>query len=248
VQPNEAPLVSCLMMTYNKPPKSLWLVEEAIESFVRQTYPFKELIIVNDCPTQTLQLEKPIPGVVLVNLPRRCHSLGEKANLCAALAKGDLLCRWDDDDIYLPWRLSLSVAKRGNAAYWKPSKSWWNPADELKALNSPFASCCFTREGFDKVGGYTHCGVGEDQAFERQFHETSQKVVIGRILQSEAFYLYRWATNSTHVSGFGATGYEDAGREKVVPGTWVLKPFWRRDYVAWTRQAIAEENLDAAPD
>ena len=48
------PLVSCICPTYNRPPRHQHLLEEAIASFLRQDYPNKELIVLNDCPGQEL--------------------------------------------------------------------------------------------------------------------------------------------------------------------------------------------------
>ncbi len=50
------------------------------------------------------------PEVQVINLPRRFRTLGEKMNAAVALASHDLLFVWDDDDVYLPHRLSFSVA------------------------------------------------------------------------------------------------------------------------------------------
>src|SRR5438876_11343843 len=46
--------VSCMCATYNRPPNSQWLLEEAIESFLRQDYAEKELLVLNDCAGQEL--------------------------------------------------------------------------------------------------------------------------------------------------------------------------------------------------
>ena len=63
------PLVSCICPTYNRPPSHKYLVEEAIESFLRQTYPNKEMVVVNDCPGQDLLCDA--PDVRVVNVPER---------------------------------------------------------------------------------------------------------------------------------------------------------------------------------
>lgn len=68
--------VSCLCPTYNRAPNLLHLVEEAIESFSRQDYPDKELIVCNDTPGQ--QLEFSHPQVRVLNVPERFATLSDK--------------------------------------------------------------------------------------------------------------------------------------------------------------------------
>jgi cellulose synthase/poly-beta-1,6-N-acetylglucosamine synthase-like glycosyltransferase len=66
-------LVSCVCPTYNRPPHYHHLLEEAIESFLRQDYPNKELIVLNDCPGQELICDG--PGVRVVNVGERFLSI-----------------------------------------------------------------------------------------------------------------------------------------------------------------------------
>jgi glycosyltransferase involved in cell wall biosynthesis len=125
------PYVSCICCTYNRAPEYQHLVEEGIESFLRQDYPAdrRELIIHNDCPSQVLrpQVLRLGPGFIAVHegdgswtyegvgkvrvyhSPRRIGSLGEKYNFAIQQARGDLVCPWEDDDISLPWRISQGV-------------------------------------------------------------------------------------------------------------------------------------------
>src|SRR5215212_6246488 len=149
------PLVSCICPTYNRPPDHKHLVEEAIESFLRQTYPNKELIVLNDCPGQELSCDS--PGVRVVNVPERFPTLGEKYNAAIALARGDLIAPWEDDDISLPWRLSLSVDRLGDAGYFNSRVCWLLNSNGFH-LDS-FAGyghnlSIFTRAAFEAVGGY----------------------------------------------------------------------------------------------
>jgi glycosyltransferase involved in cell wall biosynthesis len=81
--------VSCICLTYGRPPERQWLLEEAIESLLKQDYADKELIVLNDCPGQELFCDA--PGVIVINVPRRFRSLGEKYNAAIALARGDLI-------------------------------------------------------------------------------------------------------------------------------------------------------------
>ncbi|NJN06124.1 MAG: glycosyltransferase family 2 protein [Rhodobacteraceae bacterium] len=115
------PPVSCICPTYGR----VELLEEAIESFLRQDYPGqKELIVLNDYEQQTLLFDH--PEVRIVNLRDRFQSVGEKYKAAVALASHDLIFVWHDDDIYLPHRLSYSVAQCGeNKAYFKADQAWF---------------------------------------------------------------------------------------------------------------------------
>src|SRR4051812_11161203 len=96
--------VSCLCLTYGRVP----LLEEAVECFRRQSWDGpKELIVVNDCPQQTLLIDDPY--VHVFNLSRRLRTIGEKRNLSVALSAYDFLLNWDDDDLYLPWRIEEAM-------------------------------------------------------------------------------------------------------------------------------------------
>src|SRR5947208_5700304 len=122
------PPVSCICPTYARPE----VLEEAIYSFLRQDYPGKkELIILNDYDQQTLAFEH--PEVRVINVPTRFRTVGEKRNAAVALASHDLLFVWDDDDIYLPHRLSFSVARfERKKGFFKPDLAWMWYQDQLK--------------------------------------------------------------------------------------------------------------------
>src|SRR5215213_10017186 len=156
----DLPLVSCICPTYGRPPDYQHLLEEAIESFLRQTYPRKELIVLNDCPAQELVCNA--PGVRVVNAPERFPTLGEKYNAAIAMARGELLAPWEDDDISLPWRLSLSVERLGDADYFNPKHFWTMIHSELRP--DPRSSIglnlsLFTRVAFESVGGCPAVGA-----------------------------------------------------------------------------------------
>mgnify|MGYP000985237767 CR=1 FL=1 len=227
-------LVSCVMPTFNRVPNHIHLLEEAVESFLRQDYTEKELIIVNDQPQQTLRVEGAPANVLVVNLPRRCRTLGEKLNLGFAMASGALLMRMDDDDVFLPWRISLSVQALGVHDYVKPRHLWYMPPRQLLYRPSGFSTGLFTRIGFDRVGGFAHMDSGEDQKFEEAFGSstgTSKKLFA--VTPEETFYIYRWGNGSPHISGYGnRDGYAEIGRMPAASGEFVIRPRWGTDYAA----------------
>jgi hypothetical protein len=135
----DLPLVSCICPTYARPPEYQHLLEEAIESFLRQAYPNKELTVLDDCPEQELVCDA--PGVRVINMPERFTTLGDKYNAAVALSRGELIAPWEVDDISLPWRLSLSVERLGDGGYFNPRVCWFLDGTGLH---------------FEPVGGFGH--------------------------------------------------------------------------------------------
>lgn len=228
--------VSCLMLTYNKFPSAELVVAEAVESFLRQTHADKELVIVNDTPGQTLRLNKDYDNIRLINLPYRVRSLGEKCNIAAAMATGDYLMRWDDDDISLPWRVSFTLSNIGTAGYWKPSHSWFMRSKaNILLMCGYMGACCISRKTFDKIQGYPFIGVGEDQAIEKSVAASGDLLTVKSVSAADAFYIYRWDGTSSHVSGAGDNGYELFGNKPIRSGSYEIKPRWSTDYESETR-------------
>ena len=88
----------------------------AIAMWRAQTYPNKELIIVQDqdCPVGTQPKD-----VRLITAPSKC-GLGKKTNLGCIVASGDIIQKWDDDDIYAPGFLTRGALEFGkvDVALW----------------------------------------------------------------------------------------------------------------------------------
>jgi glycosyltransferase involved in cell wall biosynthesis len=242
------PLVSCICPTYGRPPDYQHLVEEAIESFLRQTYPNKELIVLNDCPGQELSCDS--PGVRVVNVPERFPTLGEKYNAAIAMARGDLIAPWEDDDISLPWRLSLSVERLGDADYFNPLVCWYLDGDGLHL--EPVGGyghnlSLYTRAAFEAVDGYPLISGPQDAAMDSALRSTVHCVPEGPweweevLPRGEWYYIYRWGVSPSHLSAFTSDErdfYTEFGQRPVQPGRFVLHPHWRIDYEAETRTML----------
>jgi glycosyltransferase involved in cell wall biosynthesis len=98
------PLVSCIMPTYNRRA----FVRHALQYFVSQDYPNRELIIVDDGDDPIGDLAENLPGVRYFRLPAR-KSIGAKRNLACQHAQGEIIAHWDDDDWYSSDRLRYQV-------------------------------------------------------------------------------------------------------------------------------------------
>ncbi len=241
---NHLPPVSCFCMTYGRPA----VLEEAIYSFLLQDYGGrKELIVLNDYAEQILTFDH--PEVQVINLPVRFRTLGEKMNAAVALSTHDLLLPWDDDDIYLPHRLRLSVenftAKKG---YFKARSAWfWNSGVLSGPVQNLFhPASCWSRRLFDAVRGYVADGNGCDLLFEQQLARTFPGAIApSAITPEEIYYIYRWGgTGTFHLSQFGElrvgqnVGYaevaafvqERAIRGEIPVGHIPLQPGWKLDY------------------
>jgi glycosyltransferase involved in cell wall biosynthesis len=240
------PAVSCICLTYARPA----LLEEAIYSFLQQDYRgTKELIVVNDYTEQVLELDH--PEVLVVNVPKRLRTVGEKMNFAVALAAHDVLFIWDDDDVYLPHRLGFSVAKlAAQPGFFKPDKAWmWSNGRLSGPVRNLFhVGSCWTRRWFDEVSGYPAEGTGYDLVFERRLQERfKDEMAVYDIRPEDIYYIYRWGgTGSYHMSGFG--GYEqgaNVGHQQVeeyvesrarqgelARGRIRLVPRWQHDYCA----------------
>ena len=241
---NTAMKVSCICPTYNRPPRSQWLLEEAIESFLRQDYPDKELLVLNDCPGQELLCDA--PDVLVINFPRRFRSLGEKLNAGIALAQGSIIAPWNDDDIMLPWRLSTSLERLADAGYYNPEMYWFlDPAGLHKDHQRSVCHGCslFTRAAFDVVDGYPHTSGDEDLIFHLRLktHPDVKQGTPAVLRIDEWFYIYRWGVSPVHLSGTRRPyeeWYQHIGELPVARGQYVLRPHWKEDYVRHTRDVI----------
>ena len=158
---SDLPGVSLLCATFGRPPGLTYLTEECIQSFLVQDYlgP-KELVILNDCASQELICDE--PNVRVVNVTERYSSLGAKRNALVSLACYDLLAPADDDDIFLPHRISLSVRMLGSAEYFNPRAYWFLnagfPIKHEQLTGYAHNASIFRKSAWLTVGGYDdHC-------------------------------------------------------------------------------------------
>ncbi len=196
-------MISCLCPTYNRYPGLGVLLEEAVECFLRQDHEDTELLILNDTPGLLLHFQH--PRVRVFNVESRMPTLSAKLQFLIHEARGELLCRWDDDDLSLPWRLSLSVARLGNGLEWHPRNFWFANGTKPWELDRDSSNMhimgLWHRDVLEQIDGYPegHSGT-EDQAFNRAL--AARGLMQAELLpREEVFYVYRWGTGSHHLSG-----------------------------------------------
>lgn len=106
VSPAATPLVSCIMPTRNR----RQFVGQAIWYFLRQEYPARELVIIDDGEDAIADLVPADPMIRYVRLGSRTV-LGEKRNIACEISRGEFIAHWDDDDWMAPHRLGEQVAE-----------------------------------------------------------------------------------------------------------------------------------------
>ena len=250
-----SPLVSCLLYADRLVPDRQSLLEEAIESFLRQDYPRKELILLNDAPEQFLVCE--LPGVRVINTSSRCPSLGDCFNVAAAFAQGELLAPWSGTAINLPWRLSLSVANLGADAVYRPDVCWYmldGDLDDRSAQPDGGQVALLTRDAYRSVGGYPSITLGlhreMDAALDAWLEATGRPRQAQTLPQERWFTIIRRRQVDARYSGDPFLDpWQAAGQLRVQSGRFVLRPRWKIDYVARCRERLAMETDEnpAAP-
>ncbi len=187
----EFPEVWCLCPTYGRFPDRMDLLDEAVQSFHQQDYPNKHLLILNDCAGQTYRCH--VPNVHVINQDDRYPTLGVKYNAMVEEAYNQgseaythlWLCPWEDDDISLPWRISMSVSRLlhqkttfkethgedhlQNWGYWNPKRFWfWQNAVEKLTYDHPMGyghNCSiYTYDLWSEVSGYDETLSGPQDA------------------------------------------------------------------------------------
>lgn len=162
-----SPTVSCVMPTFGRPD----YVAESIQMFLEQDYPHKELLVFNDCPGQVLKGE--FPNTRIVNLNNRFATLGEKRNAAIEMSSGQFIAVWDDDDVYLPWRLSYCMARiqELETELYCPAEYWAYWGDDILHDNQAVLDwiyhpqVIFHKDLWRKVGGYPLKTLYEDTGF-----------------------------------------------------------------------------------
>jgi hypothetical protein len=209
------PLISCLMPTKNR----FEQVKLAVHSFRTQTWPNRELIVMDQ--NQDGRLAAWIqslndPSIHVHRMPGTREPLGMIRNRSLALASGALLCGWDDDDLQHPARLEIAVAAMVAA---KASvclldrQAIWGPVDRRVAVTAPDRLCCGSILVARSAGlWYVPTPIGEDmpavidvlrryQGVMLDLPELYVRIVHGRNTCAPQYLEGRWRTATELVTG-----------------------------------------------
>ena len=232
-------LVSCYCPTYGR----VHCLEESVECFLRQDYKGpKELVILNDYEHQNISFNH--PEVKVFNVPYRIQPLGAKFNSTISLCSGDVLMCWEDDDIYLPNRISYTLEHMQDGVFHTGNGFYETQAESIiEATNIFHATHAFTKELFETINGYPvkdQCSI--DVELMQRISTKLGKAYSVPVALADRFYIYRWGTvHSYHGSGWGPSNLnvsksvedivESQRYASTIPsGDITLKPKWSYDY------------------
>lgn len=127
------PFVSCIMPTRGH----LFPARHAIECFRRQTYANRELVVI--CASADSEVERHVAELadpsISFHRADRAVTCGALRNEAVVLARGELVCMWDDDDLSHPDRIATQVSAirsfEAKACVMWRELIWWPTARRL---------------------------------------------------------------------------------------------------------------------
>lgn len=232
--------ISCATLTYAR----TGMLEEAIESFLRQDYPSKEMVIYNTYERQHLVCTA--PGVRVINAYSRPATLGETRNKCIEKCEGELILNLDDDDIILPGYLSWLVSRLEGRDWIRQDRRFCLRNGRIIGMAEQATNqSLFRKSAWASVGGFPHENSGEDKGFRRLLANRHGGARV-ECRPEDTGFLYRW-----HSSNISRTGPDRPGQlngmqtvkrlvMKAMPkrGKVTLHPRWQHDYWQLTREYL----------
>ncbi len=158
------PLVSCLMVTRER----FDLARRSVNCFLKQTYPNKELVIIDDDPCDDLERwvgSLRDPQIQFMRLADEGKPLGELREISLQAARGDYVSQWDDDDISHPDRLMsqlVSIAALHADAAFLHRQMLWFPGRRCLGISAYrlLENTMVIKK--EKIGSYQALEKGED--------------------------------------------------------------------------------------
>jgi hypothetical protein len=214
------PRVSALMVTRDRADKA----KLAIDCFRRQSYPNKELVILDDGGDDALAQHVAAladPDVRMLRRDDRGEALGDLRNLAVEAAAGDYVCQWDDDDLYHPLRIEVQMhhlrREGAQAAFLTRWMLWWVAARRFAVGEQRlWEGSMLCRK--DRMPRYPRLGVGEDTPLTREVARTTCFVGIDQ----PRLYLYAvhgantwFPGHFTHFWNRAERRFEGADAERV---------------------------------
>jgi glycosyltransferase involved in cell wall biosynthesis len=220
-------MISVLTITY----KRHHLLEEAIESFLKQELPPEcEMVIINDNPEVDYVYDH--PRVNIINHKERFPSISAKLEWGYKQCKYDYIYRLDDDDLLTPWALNNAridiTTNPGFEIYRSEGMYFFVDNKYNKESSNINNGNIYTKAYLDRIKFPDKSG---DEDADITFHHNAT------IYESKLKHtmIYRWGGNTNHISGYGLQSNEFIlnASDKLLkedPGIYYLNPHFNNDY------------------
>lgn len=230
----DSPEITAVMLYYGRRN----LGEEAVESFLRQTYPHKHLLIINTHP-DPIRFEQEQADIEVQNIhPDPFKSLNEKYDFGFSQVRTQWWCPWDSDDIWLPWHFDNIVAGISEQRPPLPMKvglpkCYFSDENIVNRVGwNMWANCIY--ETFDSSGErYPKCDYTKPDNCDGQILYTPWTRIWLR--HSPKSYIFRWsqAPHGSAYRGEEGLAYHARCRAKMYArrNSEPFRPHWDRDYV-----------------
>ena len=219
-------MISVLTLTY----KRHHLLEEAIESFIRQSPIYDaEMVIVNDNPEVDYTYDH--PSIRIFNLKERFSSISDKLKWGYKQCKNDYIYRLDDDDLLAPNAISNATTEiilNNEYEVYRSQHHYFFVNNKFEGVSSSINNGnIYTKNYLDRIV-WPNNSIGEDAditfAHNAKIYEGIPTTMI-----------YRWGMGTLHISGMGAQPNEVilAQADKVLDntkGTILLTPHFKEKY------------------
>ena len=187
-------MISVLTITY----KRHHLLEEAIESFLRQDCKDCEMVVVNDNPEVDYIYEH--ERVKIINCKERFPSIASKLEWGYKQCKHYYIYRLDDDDLLAPWALENVkadiLANPGHEIYRSRGMYFFVNNEFQKEDSNINNGNVYSKSYLDRIKFPDKSG--DEDADITFMHKAD-------IYESKLKHtmLYRWGMNTLHISGMG---------------------------------------------
>ena len=221
-------MISVVTITYQRH----HILEEAIESFLRQDYKGpSEMIIVNDSPDVEYVFDH--PNVRIFNLKERFPSITTKLKWACEQTKYDYIYRLDDDDLLAPWALSFvdeDIKNHPNHDIYRSDRQYYFVNNKFNKITSNVNNGnVFCKQYLDRIH-WPSSSSGEDAnlvfGHKGKICTSSRKPTM----------IYRWGMNTYHISGMGILPNAEMQKrtdqhiKQKETGTIILSPHFKEDY------------------
>ena len=165
----------------------------------------------------------------VINVRPEYTTLGHKRQALLEAARTPLVAHWDDDDLYLPWHLSMLTARLAEqgASCAKPRAAWWGVGQgvnwavkgERPHHNVFEGQMLFRTLDALKLGGYPPLDSGQAKALLDKFKRKGL-LHTWNPPDERVSYVYRWADGVSHVSarkGRPNTDKDFGGGRPLIP-------------------------------